>query len=303
MRFLELLQSLRRLDAKALRLSFKQMLSALSFVHSRSVVHRDVKPDNFLCNLDDAVPCDSPELGFTVKLCDFGLAKSLDNHGPGLKGIAGTAPFMSPEMLKKEYYDSKTDVWSLGVCLFTLLFGVFPYGSSARDSQGMREAIRSGKQDVRFRCSSRALSSQSAIPFIRSLLARTPEFRPAASEALEHPWLSEELVDDEYVYDNVLASARRHGAFDARNDKLGSGVVRGIVDKAVLDGQRQRFPKSCWRVLTPFPTCRMRRQCPALALPGSEVSSTRVSSGSCLASPREASVDEVILPEMRFVEL
>merc|ERR1719296_155521 len=89
---------------QALARPFRGMLAGIAAVHSAGVVHRDIKPDNFICTAR----------GRTVKLCDFGLAGLLCEDVVGLTGIYGTAPFLSPEMLKKLAYGTKTDVWSLG---------------------------------------------------------------------------------------------------------------------------------------------------------------------------------------------
>merc|ERR1712190_715142 len=88
---------------------FWQMLQSLSHLHSVQVVHRDVKPANFLVG---------GESGQIVKLCDFGLSDRLPKQRK-LFDIVGTPPYLCPEMLREEGYDCKSDVWSLGVLAYT----------------------------------------------------------------------------------------------------------------------------------------------------------------------------------------
>merc|ERR1712159_56617 len=93
---------------------FCQMLLGLEHCHEMRVVHRDVKPSNFLLSRIGDVP--------QVKLCDFKLAQT---KVPGrlMFGTVGTSPFMPPEMFMGNSYNESTDIWSFGVSAFMMLFG------------------------------------------------------------------------------------------------------------------------------------------------------------------------------------
>jgi serine/threonine protein kinase len=97
----------------------EHVISAVEHLHARNIVHRDIKPDNIL--LDDKD---------TAKLCDFGMA---DYHGSKVFSGRGTMPYMAPEIIQCQgtlVADKAHDVWALGVTLFVLLTGAFPWGSA-----------------------------------------------------------------------------------------------------------------------------------------------------------------------------
>ena len=96
------------------------MALGLRDMHEQNLVHRDLKLLNIFM-------CDSSEMP-RVKIGDLGLAVSL---GPGESIIkrAGTVAFMAPEVIKEEPTDFKSDIWSLGVILYTLLVSHLPFKS------------------------------------------------------------------------------------------------------------------------------------------------------------------------------
>jgi serine/threonine-protein kinase len=84
---------------------------ALRHAHDRGIIHRDIKPGNLLLELDGH-----------VKLSDFGIARLFGNlRGPGLGGVVGTAEYMAPEQAEGRAVDPRTDLYSLGCVLFSLL--------------------------------------------------------------------------------------------------------------------------------------------------------------------------------------
>jgi tetratricopeptide (TPR) repeat protein len=94
-----------------------QIANALQSAHRHGIVHRDLKPANVLVNTDGM-----------VKLLDFGIAKLGGDVGVTEPGrVLGSVAYMSPEQVRGDEVDERTDIWSFGVLLFELLTGTLPF--------------------------------------------------------------------------------------------------------------------------------------------------------------------------------
>jgi serine/threonine-protein kinase len=102
-----------------------QALSALSYAHSRGVIHRDIKPGNMML---------TPE--GTIKLMDFGIAKANSERGLTRTGFAvGSLYYMSPEQIQaSSEVDARSDLYALGVSLYELLTGIRPFNGDSEYS-------------------------------------------------------------------------------------------------------------------------------------------------------------------------
>jgi tRNA A-37 threonylcarbamoyl transferase component Bud32 len=107
---------------QALEIAFK-CARALAFAHTRGVTHRDIKPGNILYATE---PTD-------VRISDFGLAINLGSETTQVTGV-GSPAYMSPEQIRDEVVDHRTDLYSLGVVMYQMLSGILPYRGSNKFS-------------------------------------------------------------------------------------------------------------------------------------------------------------------------
>jgi len=115
---------------------FSTVCDAIEHAHDRGVIHRDLKPSNILVNKEGR-----------PRILDFGLAKTLEaTAGPVVsfsQDVVGTLPYMSPEQAqgKRDAVDTRTDVYALGIMLYELLTGKFPYPVDGQMSDVLRHII------------------------------------------------------------------------------------------------------------------------------------------------------------------
>eukprot|EP00191_Tetraselmis_sp_GSL018_P012249 CAMPEP_0177618164 /NCGR_PEP_ID=MMETSP0419_2-20121207/25380_1 /TAXON_ID=582737 /ORGANISM="Tetraselmis sp., Strain GSL018" /LENGTH=719 /DNA_ID=CAMNT_0019116945 /DNA_START=118 /DNA_END=2278 /DNA_ORIENTATION=- len=161
----------------------RSILRFLSQCHSKGIIYRDVKPDNFLF-LSTAE--DSP-----LKATDFGLAIRHWPQEGNLKSRSGTPAYMAPEVIMQNY-DEKCDLWSTGMVMYQLLFGKFPFWTDIRNHslQEVWKSILVDKLDLNSTKVKRRMSAP-ALDLLKKLLERNPSKRIGAHDALNHPWIKE----------------------------------------------------------------------------------------------------------------
>ena len=158
----------------------KQMLCSVRYIHSKGIIHRDLKLENFLFS---SVHADSE-----LKMIDFGLSKHFQ-YGEVHHETVGTPYTVAPEVIQGTY-DERCDVWAIGVITYLLLSGDPPFGGCGGPESlfQVRNNILQGKfkfepADVWEHV------SQEAKDFIRMLLVTDPNMRPTAKQCQKSPWL------------------------------------------------------------------------------------------------------------------
>ncbi|KAJ9469229.1 CBL-interacting protein kinase 33 [Diplonema papillatum] len=220
-----------KLDEKTAKRYLRNLCEGLLACHRAGVAHRDIKPENCLISRAGA-----------LKVADFGLSRF---HRSGSEGLAeeeyatdsvGTLSYAAPEVLDGPYNAFLADLWSVGVVVFVMLTGKFPFGSKGYTDAQIQEDIRAGKIN-RFPSS---LSTESKA-LITELIVVDPLKRLDLDGVLRHQWMP---VED--------AKKARPGAIDieqvrdeAKRDMQANSVIASTMSPTWADspasGNRQKF--------------------------------------------------------------
>jgi serine/threonine protein kinase len=172
-------------EASAVRL-LTNLLLAVQHIHSKGVIHRDLKPENLLLR---AMKTDTPGYPTGVCLADFGVSVV----SPG-RASCGSRPYMAPEVVtagQSGPYDTKSDMWSVGVITYAVLSGYLPFNVEY-------EGFSINSKFSFFPLEIWENVTPNAMRFIEALLKPNPQDRPSAKTALEHPWIiSQNRATDE----------------------------------------------------------------------------------------------------------
>lgn len=161
-----------RLSEEETRVVFRQIASAVAYVHSQGYAHRDLKPENLL--FDEY---------HKLKLIDFGLcAKPKGNKDYHLQTCCGSLAYAAPELIQgKSYLGSEADVWSMGILLYVLMCGFLPFDDD--NVMALYKKIMRGKYDVP------KWLSPSSVLLLQQMLQVDPKKRISMKNLLNHPWI------------------------------------------------------------------------------------------------------------------
>eukprot|EP00928_Gymnodinium_smaydae_P021653 TRINITY_DN18472_c0_g1_i1.p1 TRINITY_DN18472_c0_g1~~TRINITY_DN18472_c0_g1_i1.p1 ORF type:complete len:366 (-),score=66.06 TRINITY_DN18472_c0_g1_i1:163-1143(-) len=178
-------------DSEAKRM-FGEMLRAVGYVHSQGMLHRDIKPDNFVMQIRSS-PNSPTGKAMSPKLVDFDHAEpdftpKVTCKDPDL--IVGTVGFNAPETLLGEFSE-RSDLFSVGACLYLLMTGKMPYSDDIFEGSPKGIYSRMKSTPVDWECDPWQKQTHCR-DLCKSLLAFAPEERPASAEdAARSEWLSD----------------------------------------------------------------------------------------------------------------
>ena len=146
-----------------------QLIEGLKYLRQNRVIHRDLKLSNIFLN-------DNLE----ILIGDFGLSKILEDDNEYSYTICGTTRYMAPEMILENGYSYEVDIWSLGIIMYILLFGKYPF-----DGRHKNEIYKKIKKTKYYFPKDTKISNE-AKDLIKKILVSSPDRRPTLDEILKH---------------------------------------------------------------------------------------------------------------------
>ncbi|GFR76083.1 serine/threonine-protein kinase Nek4-like [Elysia marginata] len=182
---------------------FIQIVMAVQYIHSKHILHRDLKTENVFLNKRSV-----------IKLGDFGISKILDNTIDVAKTVVGTPSYLSPELCQDIPYNSKSDIWAVGCLLYEICALDRPF-----DGQSL---IRLFFNIVKAEYKPLPAEAPAGIQdLVACMLVKEPESRPSASAILNLPYVKQHLAS--FISDTesfrIGRTRREEGAGEA-NDSL-----------------------------------------------------------------------------------
>lgn len=169
------------LDEEQISYLARECLHAIEYLHSKRIIHRDIKSDNFYLNLNGR-----------VKLVDLGYSVGITDDLNKRYTLAGTPCWMAPEVIKKIEYNEMVDIWSFGILLIEMIDGEPPY-----IEQGVIEIMKSILENGQPKLKSDLSSlSDEIIDVLNKCLQVEPSKRLIARELLEHDFFANNTIND-----------------------------------------------------------------------------------------------------------
>ena len=209
-----------------LKIILLQLNDIFHILHSKQIIHRDIKLKNILVKYDNKIPL----IKFIPKLSDFGFSKVMEEDLTSTK--LGTPVTMAPEVLNNEDYDSKADLWSLGVISYQLLFKRLPF--SGRNEREILNAIMKSK-GIEIPKNYPYKISNDLVDLLNKMLEKNKFKRINYEEYFSHKFFQSDINEinsnnsqssfEERFYDKVTIIEHYNFSLIKAKDKLNNNLV------------------------------------------------------------------------------
>ena len=233
--------TLRHYSEKTVASYLRAVLRTLAIMHSRSILHNDVKPGNFMLLNDSET---SP-----LKSIDFGLATPFSALPVTTSGLEGTPWYQSPELLETSTATPAADVWAVGIMAHQLLVGSFPFDDKKNRRDPSLAAIWRSILSDPLDLSGKSWNdiSKEGKEFVSYLLQKDPLKRPTAKEALDHPFLQgvvEDRVNGASLNISVVAGIQRFAMSSAVKRSVLQSMASELLEVGKVGESARRLVKA-----------------------------------------------------------
>ncbi len=115
------------LKIENLEIMIRQIIEGVLYLHTNNVIHRDIKPENILIHYNNYNDYKNEE-DIDIKICDFGFSAIIKEQNELFNTMCGTPLYMSPEILFLKSYSKSSEIWSLGILFYNMIFNKHPFG-------------------------------------------------------------------------------------------------------------------------------------------------------------------------------
>lgn len=207
---------------KYVRYYFRQLTSGLRYLYNKGIMHRDIKPKNILLTNNRRY----------LKIADFGLAKSVTKNTL-CETMCGSPLYMAPEIVSNKRYNDQTDLWSIGMILYEMLYGHHPLNKCHSFAE-IKSTINTIMIPIPPNPNPNADVSAMCLIFLRKLLQLEASNRMQWSDFFECEWNNPVLVDGRKKSSGSIGSVTQD--WDFEDHEVDMLPIKKYSEIKIMDG-------------------------------------------------------------------